>query len=216
MQVSTSATNTEWAIHSMGADFTFLKDLWVYGAVNGVLFHHGEYGIADNVKMHHNLGIGLKFLGDVDHVDIIDCHVGSNTLDNVVIDVGTSTHEVNFLGSTVIHSSVTGYGINISATTKSVILHSTVDVFGNFAGNVNDLSTNTYYSHQHSAEVTASKVWGAADGVKVISEVEDLHEFGGHDAANPVAISGDGVNNSVLTVNGKVTTITPSSITRTP
>ena len=158
MSVATSATNNEWAIHTMG-NFTLIKDVWVSDSVNGIHFQGGEYGIADNVKMHHNDGIGLKFSGTCDHVDIIDCHVGSNYLDNVVIDVDASTHEVNFLGSTVIHSSVTGYGINISASTKSVILHESIDVFNNFAGNVNDLSSNTYYAHNHRAEVTAASVW---------------------------------------------------------
>lgn len=158
MQVSTSATNTKWAIHTT-ADFTLLKDMWVYGAVDGVHFESGEYGIANNVKMHHNDGVGLKFSGTCDHVDIVDCHIGSNALDNVVIDVDASTHEVNFLGETVIHSSVGGYGINISAATKSVIIHDSVEIFNNFSGDINDLSTNTYNARTEFINSITSSVW---------------------------------------------------------
>jgi len=156
MQVSTSATNTKYGIHTTG-DFTLLRDLWVYGAVNGVHFENGEYGIADNVKMHHNLGIGLKLSGTCDHNDIVDCHIGSNTLDNAVIDLDASTHEVNFMGQTVIHSSVSGYGVNISATTKSVIIHASVEIFNNSLGDINDLSTNTY--HGDNTRYLERSVW---------------------------------------------------------
>lgn len=147
LQATTSATNTKWAIHTTG-NFTMIKDVWVYGAVNGVHFENGEYGIADNVKMHHNLGVGLKFSGTCDHVDIIDCHIGSNYLDNIVIDLDASTHEVNFLGYTSIHGSVTGYGINISSTTNGVIIGPDVTSFNNSSGNVNDLGSNTYNSNE--------------------------------------------------------------------
>ena len=165
MVVSTSTTNTKDAIHTTG-NFTLLKDLWISDAVNGVHFQNGEYGIAENVKMHHNLGYGLKFSGTSDHVDIIDCHIGSNNLDNVVIDVDSTTHEVNFIGHTVIHSSATGYGINISATTKGVIISEEVVIFNNFAGDINDLSSNTYNQRTTSQTNITDGIWN-----KPISEM---------------------------------------------
>lgn len=158
MTVSTSATNTKHCIHS-SANFTLIKDVWISGAVNGVHLENGEYSIVDNVKAHHNLGHGLKISGTSDHVDIIDCHIGSNTLDNVVIDIDASTHEVNFLGNNVIHSSVTGYGLNISANTKSVIIGDQTLIMNNFAGDVNDNSTNTYDARLESLGHIERVVW---------------------------------------------------------
>ena len=49
----------------------------------------------------------------------------------------------------------------------------------------------------------------------VSSKITDIHQFSGEDADNPAVISGDGVTSSVVTVAGKVKTITPTSITRT-
>lgn len=186
LSVSTSLTNTKDAIHTTG-NFSYLHNLWVADAVNGLHFENGEYGIAENVKMHHNLGYGLKFSGTAGHVDIIDSHIGSNHLDNVVIDLDGTDHEVNFMGNTVIHSSVTGYGINISATSGGVIMHDEVVIFNNAAGGINDLSASTYndriekvteiWSHptdgQYTAEdimkITAAALGGKAAGLSINS-----------------------------------------------
>lgn len=43
----------------------------------------------------------------------------------------------------------------------------------------------------------------------------DVHQFAGHDINNPVVISGNGTTESILTVDGKAMTITPTSIIRT-
>ena len=158
ISVTTSTVNTQWAIHSTN-DFTLLKDLWVANAVNGVHFENGGYVIADNVKMHHNLGIGLKLSGTCEHADIIDCHIGSNTLDNVVIDLDASTHEVNIMGDTVIHNSVTGYGINISGTTESVIVYDSVSIMNNFSGGINDLGTSTYNVREANNDIIVNSTW---------------------------------------------------------
>ena len=166
MSVTTSATSTKCAVHTVG-DFTLIKNIWVYEAVDGVHFENCEYGIADNVKMHHNSGVGLKFSGTCDHVDIIDCHVGSNQLDNVVFNLDSATHEINLLGETVIHGSVTGYGLNISATTNGVIIHDSVAVFNNFAGDINDLSTSTYNTKNEDATAITDSVWADENALTV-------------------------------------------------
>jgi len=138
--VTTSPTSTKWAIHATN-EFPLIKDVWVADAVNGVHFEDGEYAVADNVKMHHNLGIGLKFSGTAKHCDIIDCHVGSNGSDGVLVDL-TGGHEVNLLGSTTIHSNG-GYGVNVTAGSEGLIIGRTVSLFNNVLGDLNDQGTGT-------------------------------------------------------------------------
>ncbi|MCK5019962.1 MAG: hypothetical protein KAS32_23105 [Candidatus Peribacteraceae bacterium] len=147
VDIDTSVTSNKHAIFSNG-NFTFLDKLWLHDTVECIHIEDSNNTVLRDVKAHHNLAYGLKIVGDCDHIDLIDCHFGSNYLDNVIIDISPG-HEINFLGSTVIHNSTTGYGVNISAQSKGVIFADGVEVFDNFAGNINDLSTNTHYSYSY-------------------------------------------------------------------
>jgi len=174
MQVETSATNTKWVIHTTG-DFTFLNNIWVSNSNNGVLFEDGEYGVIDNVKMHHNDGTGLCFQGTADHVDVTDCHIGSNGSHGVDIDL-SGGHEVNFTGHSVIHKNG-GYGINISATSEGVIVSGAVDNFNNVLGDINDNGISTYISNDIHATAMAEKVWNYPVDSMTASQVLNLIKY---------------------------------------
>ena len=159
--VATSALSTVEAIHVTGS-FALLRHILVKESVKGILITglgltHNEYCLLDGVFIHHNLGYGVRIDGTADHVTINDCHIGSNTGDGVVLDIDPETHEVNFLGKTVIHTNG-GYGINILDGSKGAIISNTVDIFGNVLGQINDLGTNT---HTQLADVNVKKMNGA-------------------------------------------------------
>lgn len=148
LSAANNSTSLMDAVYCTG-NFSYLHNLWVADSGNGIHIRNSEYSIVENVKMHHNNGYGLKLSGTSKHSDIIDCHIGSNQSDNMIIDLDAGTHEVNIKGDTVIHSSVAGYGINISATSNGVIISDDVTVFSNSVGDINDLSSTTYNQADH-------------------------------------------------------------------
>lgn len=181
MVVSTSLTSTKQCIYTSG-DFTLLKDLWLQDAVEGLHFEGGQYSIADNVKVHHNINYGIKFSGDATHVDIIDCHIGSNGGDGILIDT-LGGHEVNIIGDTVIHKNA-GYGINITSNSEGVIIAPTVSVFNNTLGEINDSGVSTFNGvAQHSADISDT-VWSAP--TRALTETVD---------SNVVSVTGTAVVN---------------------
>lgn len=64
-------------------------------------------------------------------------------------------------------------------------------------------------------EISNSGTFDDFDDDTTFTRLNDMYEFDGLNASNTVALTGDGVTSSVATVNGKVKTVTPSSITRT-
>ena len=82
----------------------------------------------------------------------------------------------------------------------------------------NTVSVNTNNTTGYSIVETGVSGLTAAESAALTAIetfAQELHEFRGLDSSNPAAITGDGVTTSVITVNGKVLTITPSSLTRT-
>lgn len=156
LRVSTTLNSTHRAIYSIG-DFTLIKYVYIFESHNGIEFKDSEYSIADSIKSHHGSGFGVKVSGTADHIDIIDCHIGGNGSDGIIIDT-LGGHEVNIKGSTIIHKNA-GYGINISATSEGVIIDSEVEVFSNTLGDINDSGIDTYRSILTRAIDIANSVW---------------------------------------------------------
>ena len=153
-RVSTGLTSTKAAIRSTGP-FTLVKNVYVYESYDGIIFDSGEYCIADNVKCHHGLGTGIQIIGTSDHTDIIDCHIGSNAVDGVSIDI-SGGHEVNFLGNNIIHKNV-GAGVRISATSAATVFSKSTEIFLN-GTDVVDNGIDTYYASEVSS-TSAQEVW---------------------------------------------------------
>lgn len=78
-----------------------------------------------------------------------------------------------------------------------------------------DTLTTTVNGIDTKVDTIITDIGGITGDMTVLNgQVEDLWQFKGLDAINSIARSGDGVTSEVLTVNGKVLTITPTTITR--
>lgn len=156
MRVTANTTNTQWIVHSVGS-FTLLKDLYITNGNNAIHFEDDDFGVMDNLKIHHNVGIGIKISGSAEHVNIVDSHIGTNGGDGILLDT-LSGHEVNINGDTVIHRN-SGYGINITTNTHGVIISDDVLIFNNTLGDINDLGIDTYDARDNNNINLATEVW---------------------------------------------------------
>jgi len=168
--VGTSTTNAEEALHVAGS-FPLIKDVYIEGGSNGIHVVGGGHGIIENTRISHGSGYGVKIEGASEHFVITGSHVGSNAGGGVIIDYSTG-HELT-IKDTVIHGS-TGYGIDISATSSGVLIDSTVTMYSNSLGDVNDLGTGTIDNRGQgtSPTETATAVWAA--GTRTLTESAGL------------------------------------------
>jgi len=196
----TSTSNTTEAIHSSGS-FPYIKDVYIENSSSGIHITGGEHGIIENTRVSHGTGHGIKLDGASEHFVITDSHVGSNAGGGVIINYSTG-HEVT-IKDTVIHGN-TGYGVDISATSSGVLIDSSVTMYSNSLGDVNDLGTGT-----------VNNAGGSGLTVAQDARLQELHLLQGLDINNPMtvttttrdagslslAITGDGTTTSTVTRN---------------
>lgn len=222
ISVATSATSTVPAIHVIGS-FAQLRGLLIRDSVDGLRIT-GEAGVVtqyctvEHVLVHHNLGYGVLIDGKADHINLIDCHIGGNVGDGVKVDLDASTHEVNFLGKTVIHNN-TGWGVNIINSSRTCIFSDTVEIFGNVLGQINDQGLNTYVQSEANAADIAAATWAkAVEGLTAEEMMRVIlaalagkragigtatETYYGRDGTTPrITLTPDAQGNGVPTVNG--------------
>lgn len=141
----------------------------------------------------YSVGDDLTIDVQSSNLAILDHH-GAISFDN--ISSGVTTLEIAG-GNVTINASCTGGTLIITGSPYEIIDNSTGTIVIDLTGDIKGRNTNIITTQDS-------------------DRIEDMWQFKGADAANPVVRSGDQVTESKLTVNGKVLTITPNDITRTP